>query len=226
MLTIGIPSYNYAPYIRKCVESALSPLSEVIVVDDCSTDNSVELIREYPVKLIEHSRNLGRPAASMNEILEAATGDYVLMLDADDFLLPGAVEAFHEHFGPDWLIADLASCDSNDVIVSTWSYEGWPLNAKDAYALVWRQPTTPVSMKGAFSLQWIRENDLKWCEWETQHMADDCRTCLEWLKTDPVIERIPGPLHVHRRHVTNWSGRESDRLRFYRELAEYLVCSW
>jgi GT2 family glycosyltransferase len=57
-------------------------LEEVIVIDDGSTDQSAEIARKYPVRLIQHGKNKGL-AASRNTAFEAAQGEYVAALDAD-----------------------------------------------------------------------------------------------------------------------------------------------
>lgn len=89
-VTIGIPCFNYAHYLPQALDSALAqtyPNVEVIVIDDCSTDNTEELMRtKYPhVKYIKHSFNKGL-SASRNTGLQNGTGDYFMFLDADDWI--------------------------------------------------------------------------------------------------------------------------------------------
>lgn len=84
-VTVAIPCYNGASYIGAVVESVLSqtwPPDEVLVVDDGSTDESVEIIRQYPVHLIRHSGNQG-VATSRNSAIEASTGEVIVFIDAD-----------------------------------------------------------------------------------------------------------------------------------------------
>jgi len=92
MITIGIPVYNQGEYLMDSIESALDQTvkCEVIVVDDGSTDKSLEIAQHYPVKVI-HQVNKGLPSAR-NTIIMNATGEYILFLDADDVLLENCVE--------------------------------------------------------------------------------------------------------------------------------------
>ncbi len=91
LITIGIPSYNQADYLKEAIESALANNPhEVIVVDDGSTDDSLKIARNYPVKVISQV-NKGL-ASARNTIIMNMEGDYLLPLDADDILMPNAVE--------------------------------------------------------------------------------------------------------------------------------------
>lgn len=95
--SVVIPCYNYAHYLREAVESALAQEGvgvEVIIVDDCSTDNGREVAREFAatdprVRTIFHEVNRGH-LRTYNDGLAAADGDFVVLLSADDRLAPGA----------------------------------------------------------------------------------------------------------------------------------------
>lgn len=104
MISIIIPSYNQQEYLPDAIESALAQRGyvdgstwttpEVIVVDDGSTDNSADIARKYPVRLIRQV-NKGLPSARNTGIMNAR-GDYVLFLDADDILLDSCAEYLHK----------------------------------------------------------------------------------------------------------------------------------
>lgn len=91
--SIIIPSYEQKDFLPDAIESALAQTYkdiEVIVIDDGSTDGSLEIAQKYPVKVIKQS-NRGLAAARNTGIMNA-TGDYILPLDADDILLDMCVE--------------------------------------------------------------------------------------------------------------------------------------
>jgi glycosyltransferase involved in cell wall biosynthesis len=95
LISVVIPCYNQAHFLAEAIESALGqsyrPL-EVIVVDDGATDSTFEVASRYAeVRCVRHA-NRGLPAAR-NTGLRAARGDYVVFLDADDRLMPAALEA-------------------------------------------------------------------------------------------------------------------------------------
>ena len=96
-VSILIPCYNDAAYVGDAIESALGqtwPECEVIVVDDGSSDDSCAVARTYEsvgVRVIDQ-KNQGASAAR-NRAFEAASGEYIQYLDADDVLHPRKIEA-------------------------------------------------------------------------------------------------------------------------------------
>lgn len=94
-VSVCIPTYNQAMYIEQAVRSAFNqswlPI-EIIVSDDKSTDNTLiileELVKEVPIlKIIKQQENVGI-AGNTDKCLRAATGNYVVRLDSDDYLAP------------------------------------------------------------------------------------------------------------------------------------------
>jgi len=96
---VVIPCYQYGQFLRGAITSVLNQgLSDlrVLVIDNASTDNSVEIARgleleDHRIEVVEHTTNLGAKA-SYNEGVEWASADYFLLLDADDLLAPGALQ--------------------------------------------------------------------------------------------------------------------------------------
>ena len=96
-VSVIIPSYNTAKYITKAVNSALNQTLqeiEVIVVDDASQDNSVEIVQQISdvrLKLLINQKNLGAGGAR-NRALNAAKGKWIAVLDSDDWYAPNRLE--------------------------------------------------------------------------------------------------------------------------------------
>lgn len=90
-VSIIIPNYNGALLISRCLDSVFNQKSdcilEVIVIDDGSTDNSVEIVKKYNNIIVIQQSNQG-PAAARNKGIEIATGKYLTFLDADDYWKP------------------------------------------------------------------------------------------------------------------------------------------
>ena len=93
-VSVIIPCFNYAEYVATAIESALTTIRaphEVIVVDDGSTDASPQIIARYPDVRSIRQPNAG-VARARNQGLAVATGEFVMFLDADDWLLPGGID--------------------------------------------------------------------------------------------------------------------------------------
>ncbi len=98
MITIITTSYNYAEYISQTIESVLAQTFsdwELIIVDDASSDNSVEIIKKYcddkRIKLICHDKNKGLKNA-IKTALKYAKGEWVTFVESDDTITSDALE--------------------------------------------------------------------------------------------------------------------------------------
>lgn len=89
--SIIIPAYNVEKYIERCIESVKNQTFnsyEIIIIDSVSNDNTVEILKKYVsdnTKIFQQKNNLG-PGGARNVGLNKATGEYILFLDADDYL--------------------------------------------------------------------------------------------------------------------------------------------
>ena len=136
LVSVIIPCYNQAHFLSESVESALSqtyPRSETVVVDDGSPDGTAEVMARYSgiVRVRQDNRGL---AEARNAGFRASTGDYVLFLDADDRLMPNAVEAhlscFAKHPEAGFVVGDI------DQIAGDGSYiysPRWPVLEANFY---------------------------------------------------------------------------------------------
>ena len=105
-VTIGIPVYNVEENIRLTMESALSQTFqsiEFLICDDCGTDASIEIVKEYQanhprgkdIRIIHQPYNMGIGAAR-NRMIDEARGKYFYSLDADDAISENAIELLYD----------------------------------------------------------------------------------------------------------------------------------
>ena len=102
-ISIIIPIYNVAPYIIECLESVYNqsyPNIEVILVNDCSTDESMQIVDDYliskqfkEIKIIHHPHNKGLSEAR-NTGINHAIGDFIFFIDSDDYITSNCIESF------------------------------------------------------------------------------------------------------------------------------------
>ncbi|RED44282.1 glycosyltransferase family 2 protein [Aestuariispira insulae] len=99
-VSVVLSVYNTGDFLAEALDSVLHQTlkaSEIIVVDDASTDQSAEILADYAarfpeIRLINNSANIGL-AASLNKAIGLAEGDYIARMDADDIALPSRFEA-------------------------------------------------------------------------------------------------------------------------------------
>jgi glycosyltransferase involved in cell wall biosynthesis len=108
-VSVIIPAYNAAHRIARTIRTALNqtlPVLEVIVVDDGSTDDTVEVVSRFGEPVRVFSKPNGGPASARNLGASLARGDWLAMLDADDWWFPRKNEL------------QLADCDADDIGLS------------------------------------------------------------------------------------------------------------
>ena len=105
-VTIGMPVYGVEKYIRKCMLSVLNQTFkeefEILAVDDLGPDNSIVIIKElqstHPngrrIKILKQPKNMGCWAAR-NRVLEESQGDYIFLLDSDDYISEDCIEKLY-----------------------------------------------------------------------------------------------------------------------------------
>ena len=103
-VSVIIPVYNVEQYLRKCLDSVINQTFkdiEIIIVNDCSPDNSLQMIKEYQTKeerivLIDLKQNVGLGFAR-NEGMKIAKGKYITFVDSDDWIASNYIEVLYNN---------------------------------------------------------------------------------------------------------------------------------
>lgn len=98
-VSICIPTYNRKGYLRETLDSILAQTYkdyEIVIVDDGSTDGTVDMIKELRVPIVYYWQENSGDAAARNKLIELAQGKYISFIDSDDLLLPDAIERMVE----------------------------------------------------------------------------------------------------------------------------------
>lgn len=136
-ISIIIPVKNGSggKYLNQAIEGILAQEMnvEIIVVDDASTDNTVEIAQSYGCKIVHHEVSRGQ-VAGKNSGLNVAEGKYILFHDHDDIMLKGALKRLYEEFEPDtmaveakvqdWYSPDLPEEEKSKTIIKQEPYWG------------------------------------------------------------------------------------------------------
>ena len=131
--------YNAALFIKDCINSVLSQSFqdfELLVVDDGSTDNSCEIVKNIKDNRVRLIQNQHDYVGSLNLLLDEAKGEYIAKMDADDVMCANRLTLQYEVFASQicWIIvvfAILQSCSvqqvstvkKNSVMTSKWSMQ-------------------------------------------------------------------------------------------------------
>src|SRR6266404_3476760 len=129
LASIIINNYNYARFLREAVDSALNQTyrnTEVIVVDDGSTDGSREIIASYSHRIIPLLKRNGGQNSALNAGFSLSRGDVVLFLDSDDVLFPTAVKVAVDAFS------------EQDVVKVHWPWIEWDESSRATGKVWWK----------------------------------------------------------------------------------------
>lgn len=151
-VSVIIPNYNNEKYLETCLDSVLAqtyPIKEIIIYDDCSTDNSRAILEDYRkrdnrIQLILGNKNVGVSIARDAAIMQT-TSDYVCMLDADDYLYSAnkieaemnVVNSIYNQTG-EWVVCFSQTVDVDEDGVPLGSVDHVDLTGNERFRIVTR----------------------------------------------------------------------------------------
>ncbi|MBI5075000.1 MAG: glycosyltransferase family 2 protein [Nitrospirae bacterium] len=232
-ISIIIPIYNVETYLRDCLDSVVNQTLreiEIICVNDCSTDGSLSIVREYEakdnrIKVIDKQVNEGL-ATTRNVGMAEATGKYMLFMDSDDFadtdLCRKAAECA-EAANADLVIYDYAAF---------YRQEDLKENSKQSSRLTAIAPTDRVALLKCHAFAWTKliRSDLV----RSLHILfpagliyEDLPVHWQIITQASKIAILPEPLYYYRQRKTsityrrNWS--ITDRILIFDRVREFLI---
>ncbi len=227
LVSIIITSYNYERFLRDAIDSALNQTygnTEVIVVDDGSTDNSREIIDSYGKRVTPVLKENGGQASAFNAGFSLSKGDIVIFLDSDDRLCLNAVEEVVRvwHPGVSKVHYRLQWMDAEGNLLDTYCPpSGTPLPSGDLKAKFMREGiyNTPPTSGNAFGRRFLNlVMPIPEDEW---HLYTDAYLHL-YSPFYGEIAAVQEPLGHYRVHGSNASSLEkyeSDKDRLIRDIA-------
>lgn len=232
-VTVLIPNYNHVKYVGNAVESALKQGAGVIIYDDASTDGSREFLRDSmedwknrgDVQLILGHENSGTTSKPYNIMLSYTDTEFWVPLSADDMLAPGAITTLLEHMeGYDWVYSNLYLVDKSGLVFDVWNYDNFPREPDAMREFVRINVTSPAPFVGMLRTSFIKDNGLKFIDFDNVDNGEDLRTILEWINHNPRIGFIPAYLWFYRRHTgtRSYKSNPMERLEFKKEIDRIL----
>lgn len=210
LVSIIVPVYNSEQYLKETMDSVLAQTYwnwEMLLVDDCSTDTSAEIIRSYlaqddRIRYIPLTTNSGA-AVARNTALEASRGRYIAYLDADDLWFPKKLER------------QIAFLQENNVAFSCCAYEKIAQDGTSLEKTVWMPKTLTYH-------QYLKNTIIQTVGVivDTKHVdpsllvmpnvrrGQDCATWLQILKNGTLFHGQPEILAAYRRVSTSLSANK------------------
>ena len=216
-ISIIIPAYNTEKYIEKCLNSIISQTYknfEVVIVDDCSTDNTLSIVQNYAskddrIKVYQNDNNLGC-GLTRRKAIELGTGEYFAFIDSDDYV------------EPTYLSLMLEACLETDSEIaicgvfnrdSECNYIGQDIAEKQYVAR--KEQLYKEYMLSSWILQYaanklyhrrvidaVQYSDLRYCE--------DSMTTYKWLWEANQAVVLPKSLYHYVRHEDSNSNKNND----------------
>ena len=211
-ISIIVTNYNYSQYLEQCIRSCVEQRTridyEVIIVDDGSTDCSVDLVKPYlskPVRLIA-IENSGIEIAS-NTGIASAEGDLIVRLDADDYLLPHYLEVMVPRM-KDW---DCAFLYSDYYVVDALGHTLYeeklpPFDKVEIYGRGDFLATGTVYRKAVIEEFGLYDAAIKNCGLENYYLI------LKMLRASHIGLHVSEALFAYRRHSLNVSVTKRDAI--------------
>ena len=228
-VSVITPAYNVAPYIGQCIESLQAQtLSdwEMLIVDDASTDETPAAVQRYlgdpRIRYMRNEQNLG-PGATRNRALDAAQGEWIAIVDADDWIAPERLEKlarFAEAQGAE-MVADpmVYHTEWGSVYQVQWAmFAGIPRRARTytAEELIRATPSVqPVIHRG-----FLHAKDI-WYQ-STLRLSEDYTLLLEIVLKGARFALLPEPMYYYRVRPGTTVTRY-DPLEERRKAVEYLL---
>ena len=213
-VSIVVAVYNAEKTLKKCVESLLNQTYnniEIILVNDCSKDNSLDICTEYSktnenVKVISNEKNSG-VSATRNNGINNSTGEYICFVDSDDYVEPDYLEELYETLVEYNAKLSICGCEYHNLIDKTTENFLWKSdNSVELVCLssgfeLYSSLYLNALWNKLFVTKLIKNNNIVFDE--SLAMGEDAKFSLEYIKcnniTDVVV--ISKPLY----HYIRWT---------------------
>lgn len=230
-VSVITPAYNVAPYIGQCIESVQAQTLadwEMILVDDASTDETPAVVQRYlgdpRIRYLRNAQNLG-PGATRNRALDAAEGEWIAIVDADDWIAPERLEKlvrFAESQGVE-MVADpmIYHTEWGSVYQVQWAmFVGIPRRARGytAEEVIRASPSAqPVIRREFLHAHAIRYQS-------HMRLAEDYTLFLEAILKGARFALLPEPMYYYRIRPNTSVTRYGIGLEANQAALEYLLC--
>ena len=206
MVSIIIPMYNVEKKIIRTIESILKQKLreyEIIIVDDCSLDNSYNICEKYikenkinHIKLIKNDKNYG-PSYTRNKGIKVATGEYAVLLDADDYYEERTVKKMQAIMEKKTLvITGIKYLKNNKEKILLYNSNENIINiTKNEVVKIYTSGLLNQPSNKMYDFNFIKENNISFNE--NSSYGEDLEFNLKYIKNIDKIKIVNEPLYVY-----------------------------
>jgi len=233
LVTIGITNYNGKKYLSKCIDSFINQTYsniEILLIDDCSTDGSNEIIKSYEEKYdnihaIYHNINSGGASKGIQEIINNAKGKYFQWIACDDFVENDAIYRFADYLEKnpqkDYIFSDFNIVDENNTKVQQWHYKTCPPNKVVEH--IFKSGSGLIPMNCLYRLSFFKKNKINWIVYRNNDFSADTLNSLQFIKYSWNYGKIEGAVINYRIHSNNLSYNLRKRISSFVSIFDYII---
>lgn len=210
-VSIILPVYNVEPYLRQCLDSIINQTFkdiEIIIINDCSLDNSLQIIKEYQQKdsriiLSDMPENQGLSNAR-NEGLKLATSKYIVFVDSDDWVKQDFIETLFnniEKYKCDVFSGSFNFYNEKKAIYMEYRYPNYIKNYKNYKRLLSIPNFTCMAWHKIYNKKFLTENHLLFDS--SLKIKEDCLFFYELILAKPKIVFNNIPIYFYRTERQN-----------------------
>ena len=232
-ISICVPCFNAANYIPRVVETLERQSFKrfsVNFVDDCSTDNTVDLLterlRNSPLlwKIQKRNFNSGGMGLSVQDAMASCELPYFTWFGVDDELDPDYLEKLYSALDSDpdvdYAYCDFAIIDSASRVTGRWSWK--PVSYRDLTKYVAHTTSGIFPMNGLFRMKFIRDRNLRFELPRGESFSSDTVNAINFLSAGMVYTCIRKPLFRYRKHPEQLSSNALRRVLSDIRVLEYI----
>ncbi|MBZ9686405.1 glycosyltransferase [Clostridium estertheticum] len=233
LVTIGITNYNGREYLSKCVDSFINQTYkniEILLIDDCSTDGSEEIIKDYEEKYknihaIYHSVNSGGASKGIQEIINNAKGKYFQWIACDDFPERDAIYKFVDYLeknpSKDYVYSNFNIVNQDNIKVNQWKYQVCSQNKVVEH--IFKSASGVIPMNCLYRLSFFKDNKINWIVYRDNDFSADTLNSLQFIKYNWNYGKIDGAVINYRIHSNNLSHNLQKRIASAVSIFDYII---
>ncbi|MBW9158427.1 glycosyltransferase [Clostridium tagluense] len=233
LVTIGITNYNGKQYLSKCVESFINQTYkniEILLIDDCSTDGSEEIIKDYEEKYkninaIYHSVNSGGASKAIQEIISDAKGKYFQWIACDDFPERDAIYKFVDYLeknpSKDYVYSNFNIVNQDNIKINQWKYQVCSQNKVVEH--IFKSASGVIPMNCLYRLSFFKDNKINWIIYRDNDFSADTLNSLQFIKYNWNYGKIDGAVINYRIHSNNLSHNLQKRIASAVSIFDYII---